>query len=152
MRFFLTLALFAVIAVPAHAEETATAAPDAARVELATQMHDIWPVSTRVEEAISMVADDVPDNERDAFKSRMRKAIDQEELKRESIAAMAKTYSEAELKAMVEFYGSAEGRSISAKTEEYMKLLQPVMVKMLDSALLKMRTGAPLQSTPPVTP
>jgi hypothetical protein len=160
MRPFLILALAVMLCGPAFAQAEATAptAPaepaddNAARTELAIKMHEIWPVGTRVEEAIKMVAQNIPEGEREAFKARMRKAIDQKTLEQESVAAMAKTFTADELKAMVTFYGSPEGRSISAKTDDYMKILQPVMVKMLDGALLKMRTGEPLQSTPQDAP
>lgn len=163
MRYLLTFALMTVLAVPAFAQEggdavapvaepAAPADTDGARLALATKMHEIWPVSTRVEDAITVVAESVPEAEREAFKARMRKAIDQKTLEQESIKAMAQVFTEPELQAMVNFYGSAEGRSVSEKTEDYMVILQPVMVKMLDSALLKMRTGTPMHSTPPVAP
>lgn len=170
MRFFPIFALTTILSVPAFAQDAGNAAapvnepsvaeaPEAApagtedtRLALATKMHEIWPVSARVEDAIAIVSENVPDAEREAFKSRMRKAIDQKTLEQESIKAMAQVFTEPELQAMVNFYGSPEGRSVSAKTEDYMAILQPVMVKMLDSALLEMRTGAPLQSTPPKAP
>ena len=155
MRYFLLIAVSILLSGPAFAQDEAGAAvnDDAqTRVELATKMHTIWPVATRVEEAIDTVAENIPPDEREAFKARMRRAIDQKTLEEESIAAMAKVFTAGELQAMVNFYGSAEGRAVSAKTEDYMKILQPVMVKMLDSALLKMRTGAPLQSEPAPAP
>ncbi len=168
MRYFLTFALATILCTPAFAQDAAgggaaetTVSQDAAstdeqRVALATRMHEIWPVSARVEEAIAVVSEEVPSGEREAFRARMRKAIDRGELERESVKAMAQVFTEGELQAMVNFYGSPEGRSVSAKTEDYMALLQPVMIKMLDSALLKMKMGDTLQSTPdkptPVTP
>lgn len=175
MRTFLIFTLMMALSAPAFAQdaadttsaspdvaaETPAAAPDApaapadddaARMALAVRMHEIWPVRTRVEDAIAIVAENVPAAERDAFITRMRKTIDQKTLEQESIKAMAQVFTTAELQAMVNFYGSAEGRAVSEKTEDYMAILQPVMVKMLDSALLDMRTGAPLQSTPPKAP
>lgn len=152
MTMFILLSFISISAFAqdeAQAVTTDAVADDAqTRTELATKMHTLWPVATRVEEAIETVAENVPPDEREAFKARMRRAIDQKTLEEESIAAMAKVFTASELQAMVNFYGSAEGRAVSAKTEDYMKILQPVMVKMLDSALLKMRTGAPLQSAP----
>lgn len=170
MRTFLILALGLALSVPASAQDAATSsssdtpddAPavasvvtvddDTARMALSARMHEIWPVSVRVEDAIVVVAENVPAAERDAFITRMRKTIDQKTLEDESIKAMAQVFTTAELQAMVTFYGSPEGRAVSEKTEDYMAILQPVMVKMLDSALLDMRTGAPLQSTPPKAP
>jgi hypothetical protein len=155
MRHFLLIALAVMLSGPALAQDTAAPAGGddmATRTQLAARMHEIWPVATRVEEAINTVVEGVPDGDREAFKARMRQAIDQKALEEESIAAMASVFTAPQLQAMVNFYGSTEGQAVSAKTEDYMKILQPVMVKMLDSALLKMRTGAPLQSTPATTP
>lgn len=166
MRFFPILALTTMLSVPALAQDVtgpvssdtpvaetpAAASAEDNRLALATRMHEIWPVSARVEDAITVVSENVPETEREAFKAKMRKAIDQKTLEQESIRAMAQVFTEPELQAMVDFYGSPEGRSVSAKTEDYMAILQPVMVKMLDSALLEMRTGTPLQSSPPSAP
>ncbi len=42
---------------------------------------------------------------------------------------------------MIEFYGSDVGRSISAKTADYELALRPIMVKMMDKAMLDLKTG-----------
>ena len=47
---------------------------------------------------------------------------------------------------MIDFYGSKEGRSVSHKTGDYEKELQPLMIKMLDKALLNAKMGS--QSLP----
>lgn len=43
---------------------------------------------------------------------------------------------------MLDFYSSKEGRSVSAKTSEYMEALEPAIIKMLDGALMSVRTGS----------
>lgn len=111
------------------------------RIALAEKMHDIWPVRTKVEDALDIAAQSFPEDQRDKFKSGMRKAIKYDQLEEESIAAMAKLFTVAELQKMVDFYGSPEGKSVSAKTDDYMKALEPVMTKMLDQALIEVRTG-----------
>jgi hypothetical protein len=54
---------------------------------------------------------------------------------------MAQTFTAEELQSMIDFYGSDMGRSISAKTPDYQELMQPIIVKMLDKAMLDLKTG-----------
>lgn len=135
----LTILLALTLSVPAMAQEAST--PDAARVALAEQMHEIWPVRPRVEAALNVIAETLPEENRLAFKAQMRRAIQFDLLEQESVNAMATTFTEDELKKMIEFYGSPEGRSISAKTEDYEIALQPVLSRMMDKALLDTRLG-----------
>lgn len=137
MKHILPVILLCLVSMPAFAQDGDLSA----RRELSAKMHEIWPVRTRVEEALDSVAENMPEGDRASFKAQMRKAVDYKQLETESVDAMAAIYTEAELKAMIGFYSSPEGRAISAKTDDYMKALQPVMVKMLDNALLTMRTG-----------
>lgn len=158
-HLFLTLCL---ISTPAMAQEAAAPAPSPAtetpaatvpapvpapaddmaqRIALAEKMHDIWPVRTKVEDALEIAAQSFSEDKRDSFKAGMRKVIKYDQLEEESIAAMAKIFTVAELQKMVDFYGSPEGKSVSAKTDDYMKALEPVMTKMLDQALIEVRTG-----------
>lgn len=151
MKIITLVLLFSCLVFPASAQETpaepATAPspsviPDMdQRVALAEKMHDIWPVRPKVEEALDIAAQSFPEDERAAFKAGMRKAIKYDQLEEESIAAMAKIFTVPELQKMVDFYGSPEGRAVSAKTGDYAEMLQPVMTKMLDQALLQVRTG-----------
>ncbi len=136
------------LSVPAMAQETpAAAAPDAERLKLAQQMHEIWPIRPRVESALTVIAESMPEENRLAFKAQMRKNLQFDLLEQESTKAMASIFTKEELTKMVEFYGSPEGRSISAKTEDYELALQPVLTKMMDKAILDTRLGnQPAQS------
>lgn len=131
------------------ADETAETAPKPAlpkdkyeeRLELARKMHEIWPVRPRVEDALDAVAEQVPAGERLKFKASMRKAIKFQALEEASIDAMADIFTVKELEAMIAFYGSKEGRSVSHKTSDYERALQPEMIKMIDKALLDAKLG-----------
>lgn len=114
-----------------------------ARLKLAQDMHDIWPIRTRVESALENISQQIPQQERLSFKSAMRKAIEFDSLETTSIEAMAEVFSKAELEAMIVFYGSKEGRSVSHKITDYERALQPILVKMIDKALLDTKLGAP---------
>ena len=112
------------------------------RLALAEQMHEIWPIRQKIENALDVISERLPQQERMKFKTTMRQSMDFDELKKTSIESMADIFSKAELEKMIEFYGSKEGRSISFKTGDYEKALQPVMMKMLDKALLDAKLGA----------
>ncbi|MCB1530604.1 MAG: DUF2059 domain-containing protein [Rhodospirillales bacterium] len=155
MKQLLILLGFLVLAAPAFAqdapeEEKAAQAqekpvldPDfEQRLNLAEKMHDIWPIRPRVEDALDMTAESLPEAERAEFKAHMRKVIKYDQLEEESIEAMARIYTVEELQAMLDFYSSKEGRSVSAKTSEYMEALEPAIIKMLDGALMSVRTGS----------
>ncbi|MCI5060418.1 MAG: hypothetical protein MRY79_05025 [Alphaproteobacteria bacterium] len=112
------------------------------RLKFSRQMHEIWPIRPKVESALEAAARSFSSGERLSFKARMREAIDFDALQKASVEAMADIFTAEELQAMVEFYGSKEGRSVSHKTADYEAALQPILVKMLDSALMDSRFGS----------
>lgn len=111
------------------------------RLELSRKMHDIWPVRPKIEAVLDRIVEQIEPQNRMRFKSAMRKAIKFNALEEASIDAMADIFSAAELNAMIAFYGSKEGRSVSFKTDDYERALQPVMTKMIDKALLDTKLG-----------
>ena len=111
------------------------------RLELSEKMHEIWPIRPRIESALDDIAEQIPQGDRLKFKAAMRKAIEFQALEQASIDAMADIFSEKELNAMIAFYGSKEGRSVSHKTGDYEKALQPLMIKMIDKALADVKLG-----------
>ena len=112
------------------------------RLELSQKMHEIWPIRQKVENALDAVSERIQEKDRLKFKAAMRKSIKFDALEEASIDAMADIFSEAELEKMIDFYGSKEGRSVSHKTSDYEKALQPMMIKMLDKALLDAKMGS----------
>lgn len=140
-KLSLILALV-LLSTPAFAQgEAAEPAASAKRLELAGKMHEIWPIRTRMETAIDSVAEGFPEDKRVEIKAAMRKSVQFDQLEEASIKAMAETYTEEELTAMIDFYGSETGRTISAKTSQYEFALRPIMVQMIDKAILSLRTG-----------
>ncbi len=112
------------------------------RLKLSRKMHEIWPIRPKVESALEVVSEQLPQDERLKFKAGMRKAIKFKALEEASVDAMADIFSVKELLAMIEFYGSKEGRSVSHKTSDYELALQPVFVEMIDKALLDIKLGS----------
>ncbi len=162
IRFLNLFAFMAILSFPVNAQEKAdkassdetgqltTEKPKAditlkdydERLERAQKMHEIWPIRPKIEAALERVAQNIPQTERLRFKAAMRKAIEFQALEEASIDAMAEIFTAKELDAMIDFYGSKEGRSVSVKTGDYEQALQPVLVKMLDKALLDTKLGS----------
>lgn len=138
MKHILLFTFALLLAFPVAAQEAGDAAK---RLELAGKMHDIWPIRTRMESAIDSVSESFPEEKRAQIKAAMRKSIKYDELEEESTKAMADIFTVDELNAMIAFYGSEAGRSVSAKTGDYEKAITPVLTKMLDKAMLDIRTG-----------
>lgn len=112
------------------------------RLNLSRKMHEIWPVRPKVETALDIFAEQIEPQERASFKAAMRKAIKFKALEEASVDAMADIFSIKELEAMIAFYGSKEGRSVSHKTGDYEKALEPVLIEMIDKALLNVKFGS----------
>ena len=55
---------------------------------------------------------------------------------------MAETFTASELEKMVEYFGSDEAKSIAQKLPVYQAIVEPEITKMMDAALMKLRTGA----------
>ncbi|MFA5592449.1 MAG: DUF2059 domain-containing protein [Micavibrio sp.] len=143
MRYFLLTLTILFMAFPALADEPA--AQDGAgfdrKLELAGKMHEIWPIRTRIESAITTVAENFPEERQAEVKAAIRRSIQYAQIEEASIRAMADIFTEEELAEMIAFYGSDAGRSVSAKTADYEAALRPVFVQMLDKAMLDLRTG-----------
>ncbi len=137
----MTFLLLSFLCAPVMAQDETLPEDFDQRLELAAKMHEIWPVRPRVEEALDMAAQSFDWQNRPAFKAQMRRAINFDQLNEDSIKAMAEIYTAPELEAMIAFYGSPEGRAVSAKTGDYSAALQPVITRMLDQALMDVRTG-----------
>lgn len=112
-----------------------------ARLDLARQMHEFRPSKTQIDDAIAQVSAMVPEQEREAFKIAMGQVLNYKAIEELSVEAMAETYTEAELKAMVEYYAKPEAQSASDKAGAYAAKVQPEIVKMIDKAMMRMRTG-----------
>lgn len=112
------------------------------RLELSREMHKIWPMRLKIENALDIVSGQIDEEKRAAFKSSLRKSIKFDALEQASIDAMADIFSVAELNRMIEFYGSKEGRSVSEKITDYEQALQPLMSQMMDKALMDARLGS----------
>lgn len=123
----------------------------ATRMNLAKMMHEIKPARGQVEAAIEAVAARLQPQQQEDFIAKMTDIFDFERLQQISTEAMAEVFTEAELQKMVDYYGSREAQSISEKMPVYQSVMQPEITKMLDEAIIEVRTGAPADVRRPET-
>jgi uncharacterized protein len=143
LKTFLMLVALCVFTAGAYAAEADADPSLAHRLELAKRMHEIKPVKDQVDKAIEIYVERLPEKEREVYRTALKQIMNYEVLEKVSVDAYVQTYTEAELEAMVAFFGSPEGRSASEKFDAYGKIVYPEIVKMLDQAIMKAKTGTP---------
>lgn len=149
--FILAMALCAFAGI-AYAQESDHADDMQTRMNLAKMMHEIKPARGQVEDAIKAVAARLQPEQQQKFIERMIRIFDFERLEKISTEAMAEVFTEAELQAMVDYYGSTQARSITEKMPVYQSVMQPQITEMLDEAIIEARTGGPADIKPPTPP
>ena len=112
-----------------------------ARAALAERIHELRPVREQVDSAIAQFSQRFPENERAGIKSAMSNAFNIKALENISINAYAETFTEEELKVLIEYYTNPVAVSTTEKMEIYSGIVYPELVKMLDRAAMKARTG-----------
>lgn len=156
MRIFVTILVFLLTAAPVIAQGVNDAASTGSaaalekpladesferRLALAEELHKLRPVADQVDRAIERYAQTRPEAQREAFIAAMKNILNYKALERLSIDAYAQIYTEAELSAMVEYYAKPEALSASKKYERYAGMIYPEIIKMLDKAAIRLRTG-----------
>lgn len=111
------------------------------RLELAEKMHEIRPARGQVEAAVEQLANGLPEDRQQMFRTRIMQVFDIQALEQSSVEAMAEVFTTAELEKMIDYFGSEEGRRISEKMVIYQELVRPDLVRLLDEALITIRTG-----------
>ena len=140
MKLLPALAVFMMmLSFPAMAQESDDTYEQ--RAELAKKMHELLPTRDQVYTAIDQFAQAQPEQQREALRAAMRNAFNVKALEKISINAYTETYTLEELQAMVEYYSKPVARSAAAKTEDYSAIVYPEIIRMLDRAAMKARTG-----------
>lgn len=125
----------------AAAAPSDAAADFARRVELATEMHKLRPTAEQVDAAVESVSRQLPPEQASNFKVNAGNLLNYRAIEKISINAMAETFTTEELESMVEYYSKPEAKSIAGKYETYQQKVGPEIVKMIDRAIMRMRTG-----------
>jgi hypothetical protein len=126
----------------AFAQETPDPATFEQRLELAKKMHEFRPVKEQVDKAIDAYVSNMPQEQQEDFRTALTTALNYDALEKLSVDAMTETYTLEELTAMVDYYGKPEARSASDKYDVYAGKVYPEIGKMLDKAIMRVKTGA----------
>ncbi len=113
----------------------------ARKVQLAEKMHEINPVKEQVDSAVNSVASRLPEPQKQTFLNAMYSTMNYRAIERISVDAMVEVYSVAELEAMVEYYSKPEAKSAGDKIAQWAGRVQPEIMRMIDKAMIKARTG-----------
>lgn len=122
----------------AELEDEATLAR---KTELAKEMHNIRPTRVQIDAAVDRASMALLPQDRENFVAAMKSMLNYNAIERISIDAMIETFTLKELEAMVEYYSKPEAMSASAKTPLWASKIQPEIVRMIDKAMIKIRTG-----------
>lgn len=144
----LALALFVALAPVAFAldDSTENRAVQAERYLAAV------PPQTMLNDVSAKMAETLPEEQRAEFNALMTKHLDIERISAAIKAAMVKTFTADELKALADFYGSDVGKSAMAKMGAYMSEVMPATMNEVQNALEKAQAdahkGRPAQASP----
>ncbi len=156
MRYFLILTLYLLTAFPVFAQDNSVQdtsvknesenvldpATFEQRYTLAQQLAEVRPVKNQVDAAIEKYVQlRIPEQMRDAYRNGLRKILNYSAIEKISIDAYTDTFTEAELQAMVDYYSKPEAKSANRKIEDYATKVFPEVSRMLDQALMRLKTG-----------
>ena len=128
------------------APETSPAPKDspemiAKKADLAREMHQIRPTRVQVDAAVEQAAKGMDEQQRRAFISAMKTVLNYNAIEKISVDAMVETFTLSELQAMVNYHKMPEAKSISEKMPNWAMKVQPEVVRMLDAAIMRVKTG-----------
>lgn len=113
----------------------------AKKVKLAKEMHQIRPTRNQIDRAVRQAASNLPEYERAKYIAAMTSMLNYNAIERISIDAMVETHSLKEIEAMVEYFSKPEAQSASKKIGPWARKVQPEIVRMIDRAMMRLRTG-----------
>lgn len=139
IKIFSILALWGVLVLPL----SAYAADDGfeKRVEIAKQIQEVRPVKEQVDGAIEQYLQRISPSQRESYRRGLQKAISYKALEKISIDAYAEVFTEEELASMLDYYKKPESISAAKKATQYTSIVLPEIVRMLDRAMMRVKTG-----------
>ena len=107
------------------------------REQQADRYLEAVPPQSMMNDMSSKMAETLPEEQRDEFKTLLQKHLDMTRIAEAIKAAMVKTFNAEELKALADFYGSEVGKSAMGKMGTYMAEVMPATMKEVQAALVK---------------
>ncbi|MEM7679768.1 MAG: DUF2059 domain-containing protein [Pseudomonadota bacterium] len=112
------------------------------RLEIAKQIQEVRPVKDQVDGAIDQyIASRIPLTQQASYRRALEKAVSYKALEKISADAYAETFTEEELRAMLDYYKKPESVSAAKKVPQYTGIVLPEIARMLDRAMMRVRTG-----------
>ncbi len=132
MKILLTTILAMILVTPVMADDTADLA---AKLKLAKEYSKQVPVADEVKATIDALAVQVPMDQRVIFRSVLERNIKVDQLESVSELSMAEVFTEAELKALVDFYSTPRGQATRVKMVEYQNRIKPILEQMIRTSV-----------------
>ncbi len=132
------LALLLPFSLPAYALEDTPQN----REQQADRYLEAVPPQSMMNDMSAKMAETLPEEQRDQFKALLTKYLDIGRVTAGIKAAMVKTFTADELKALADFYGSDVGKSAMAKMGTYMSEVMPATMSEVQAALTKAQAEA----------
>lgn len=125
----------------------------AERIKLSKDLHDIRNIRDRINETIAGVAQTLPPGDQESFAKYVQLHVDYDALEKKSIDYAAQVYTAPELRAMISYFGSADGRSAEEKGGSYAEKIGKDIMKDIDAAITAAKyDGVPEDSLPKISP
>ena len=141
----LALALFAAFAPQAFALDDS---PENRTVQAERYLAAV-PPQTMLNDMSARMAENLPEEQRAEFMALMTKHLDIGHIAAAIKAAMVKTFTADEMKALADFYGSDAGKSATAKMGAYMSEVMPATMNEVQNALEKAQADAHKETRAP---
>lgn len=113
------------------------------RLKYAAAFQDVRPVRDVINESFETVSLTLPEAEREEFMRFVQLRVDYDKIEELSIKTIAELYTVPELKAMIAYYGSQDGKTAEAKAASYTDKISPEITKVIDAALMDAKYGPP---------
>jgi hypothetical protein len=127
---------------PAFAEVAGDQADYERRHELAEKMQELRPAREQVDSAVDQYVMQMPADQRESYRTALRSMLNYKALEKISVDAYAEVYTAQELQTMVEYFSKPEAQSASDKIDKYANIVYPEIVRMLDKAMMRAKTGS----------
>lgn len=123
----------------------------AERIKLSKDLHDIRNIRERINGIVAGAADTIPEADREDFQKYVQLKVNYDALEEKSIAYAADIYTVPELKAMIAYFGSADGRSAESKGAVFSDKIGKDIIAEVDAAILAAKyDGVPEASLPKI--
>ncbi len=129
------------VAATPVSETTIPAEEMAERVKLSTELHDIRNIRDSVNATVAAYAKRLPEKQRESYMQGIELSLDYEKIEQVSINEAARVFTPAELRAMISYFGSPEGRSAEQKMGAYSKKVVAEVQRGIDAAIMASKLG-----------